>query len=99
MAAYQIGLTEDAKGDLYYYDAFERKKIADALRAQLGHEPLIETRNRKRLRDNPISPWELRAGEYRIFYGVDETARKVIVAAIGHKVHNALFIRGKQVTL
>lgn len=29
--------------------------------------------------------WELRAGEYRIFYDVDEAASVVIVRAIRHK--------------
>ena len=99
MAGYQIELTEEAKGDLYYFGAFERKTIVEAVRIQLSYEPLTETKNRKRLRDNPISPWELRVGDYRVFYEADESARKVVIVAVGQKIHNDLFIRGKRVTL
>ena len=55
MAAYQIEVTEDARIDLSYYSAFERKVITSEIRVQLTHQPLIETRNRKPLRDNPIA--------------------------------------------
>lgn len=96
MAEYQIEVTEDAKADLYYYTAFERKVITKGIRGQLTHRPLIETKNRKKLRDNPIAPWELRSGKYRIFYEVDEISRKVAIIAVGHKEHSMLLIRGKE---
>jgi mRNA-degrading endonuclease RelE of RelBE toxin-antitoxin system len=99
MAVYQIALTEAAKADLSYYTAFERKIMAAAMRAQLSDSPAVETRNRKRLRDNPIARWELRSGRYRIFYEVDETAQLVTILAVGHKDHNRLFIRGQEVQL
>jgi mRNA-degrading endonuclease RelE of RelBE toxin-antitoxin system len=73
--------------------------MAAAMRAQLSDLPAVETRNRKRLRDNPVARWELRSGHYRIFYEVDETARQVIIMAVGHKEHNRLFIRGQEVQL
>jgi mRNA-degrading endonuclease RelE of RelBE toxin-antitoxin system len=70
-----------------------------AMRAQLSDSPAVETRNRKRLRDNPIARWELRSGHYRMFYEVDETAWQVTIVAVGHKDHNRLFIRGQEVQL
>ena len=97
MAGYRIEVTEDAKADLYYYTPFERKTITKEIRVQLTSQPLLETNNRKKLRDNPIASWELRAGNYRIFYEVDRVSRKVIILAIGHKEHNTLLIRGKEV--
>ena len=97
--SYQIEITEEAKADLYYYTVFERKIAANAIRMQLAYKPLIETKNREKLRDNPIAPWEVRSGKYRIFYEVDETSRKVTVVAIGHKEHNMLLIRGKEVKI
>jgi mRNA-degrading endonuclease RelE of RelBE toxin-antitoxin system len=99
MAVYQIAVTEAAKADLSSYTAFERKIMATAIRAQLSDSPAMETRNRKRLRDNPIARWELRSGHYRIFYEVDATARQVTIVAMGHKDQNRLFIRGQEVQL
>ncbi|MGH9766726.1 MAG: type II toxin-antitoxin system RelE family toxin [Blastocatellia bacterium] len=40
---------------------------------------------------------ELRAGKFRIFYEVDESAKSVIIVSVGHKERNKLFIRGKEV--
>ena len=98
MAAYKIEVTEEARTDLSFYAAYERKIIVTQIQIQLEHQPQVETRNRKPLRENPISSWELRV-ETRIFYNVDESAQTVTVVAIGHKEHNALVIRGKQVRL
>ena len=99
MAVYQIAVTEAAKADLSYYTAFERKIMAAAMRAQLTDAPAVETRNRKRLRDNPVALWELGSGHYRIFYEVEETVLQVTIVAVGHKDHNRLFIRGQEVPL
>ncbi len=99
MPGYVIQVTEEAKNDLSYYAASERKSIAAAIRSQLTHYPLVETRNRKPLRENPVASWELRSEKHRIFYEVDEAIRTVTIVAVGHKVHNVLLIRGKQVQL
>ena len=69
------------------------------MRAQLTYQPMIETRQRKKLRDNPVASWELRVGKHRVFYEIDERSRKVTIIAVGHKEHNILFIRGKEVQL
>jgi len=99
MASYRIEVTEEAKGDLSYYTAFERKLIVSGIREQLTHQPHIETKNRKPLRDNPIASWELRVGKYRVFYEVDDTVNTVSVVSVGYKEHNVLWIRGKEVQL
>jgi mRNA-degrading endonuclease RelE of RelBE toxin-antitoxin system len=99
MASYQIEVTEEAKGDLSYYTAFERKIIVSEIREQLTYQPHVETKNRKPLRDTPLASWELRVGKYRVFYEVDETASMVSVVSVGHKEHNVLWIRGKEVQL
>lgn len=99
MAQYQIEVTESAKDDLLIYTTFERKMIASAMRVQLTDQPMIETRQRKKLRDNPVAAWELRVGKYRVLYEIEEMPRKVTVIAVGHKEHNTLFIRGKEVQL
>lgn len=99
MPQYAIGVTEEAKTDLQYYSAFERKIIAGEVRLQLSHQPLVVTKKRRKLRDNPIASWELRCGKHRVFYRVDEALRKVTVIAVGHKQHNVLLVRGKEVRI
>jgi mRNA-degrading endonuclease RelE of RelBE toxin-antitoxin system len=77
--------------DLANLRAFDRKQLLDHIDEQLTHQPTQETRNKKILiglvppweHEEPI--WELRVGEHRIFYDVDEEAERVIVRAIRHK--------------
>ena len=97
MIDYQLGFSEEAKEDLDFFLARERRIIVSQVKKQLSSEPLKETRNRKRLRDNPLAPWELRIGRFRVFYKVKEQI--VTVVAVGAKEHNQLFIRGKEVEL
>ncbi|MCI0489452.1 MAG: type II toxin-antitoxin system RelE/ParE family toxin [Blastocatellia bacterium] len=99
MARYQIELTEEASEDLHYYAAFERKIIVSEIKTQLTYQPSVETKNRKKLRSNPIATWELRSGKYRVFYEVDDDARMVSVVAVGHKEHNKLFVKGEEVQI
>jgi len=96
---YQIEVTEEARTDLNYYSVFERKIITSEIRVQLTNEPLVETKNRKLLRDNPISSRELRAGKYRVFYDVNRIALKVTIVPVGHKEDKVLLIRGKEVQI
>ena len=77
--------------------ASERARVLDAIEARLGDQPLLETRNRRPLRPNPLAPWELRVGSLRVFYEVD---RKIVrILAIGKKTRNLLRIGGKEIKL
>jgi mRNA-degrading endonuclease RelE of RelBE toxin-antitoxin system len=96
---YKIEVTEEAKIDLSFFRAYERKTILATVREQLTHEPTKETRNRKKLRENPIAQWELRCGKYRIFYEVEADVVAVGVISIGWKEHNVLYIRGEEVKI
>ncbi len=99
MAGYRIEITDDAKVDLSFLRAYERKIIISNIKDQLSHEPETETRSRKRMRHNPIGPWELRIGRYRAFYTAEERSMTVSVVSIGWKVHNVLYIRGQEVKI
>jgi hypothetical protein len=80
--------------------AGQRVAVLDAIERRLTHEPLIETRNRKPLRPNPIAPWELRAGTLRVFYDVSEGPLPTVrVLAVGVKDRNVLRIGGQEVQL
>ncbi len=61
-----------------------------------NREPDRETRNRKPLEPNALADWELRIGDYRVFYDIDIAGTTVKIKAIGHKEHNRLVIRGKE---
>ncbi len=63
---------------------------------RLLHQPTTEARNRKRLRPNQVAEWELRIGEYRVFYDVDLERNPVEVKMVGCKDHNRLLVRGKE---
>ena len=87
---YAKGVAEDLKS----IRAYERTRILDGIDKQLLHEPSVQTRNRKILVGlippwEYIEPvWELRIGEYRVFYDVDEESSTVIVRAIRQKPAN-----------
>ena len=95
---FEIKLVPSADGDVDWYKASVQRIILDAIGQFLENDANVETNRRKRLRPNPIAPWELRIGEYRVFYEIVED-RTVRVLAVGHKVHNELFIRGKRVEI
>jgi len=59
---------------------------------------LVETRNRKPLRSNPVATWELRIRKARVFYDVEGSA-KVTILAIGIKKGNRLYIEGREIQL
>lgn len=107
--AYDIEFAASVRAQLAVLTASQRAATLDAIEKQLVYEPLVETRNRKLLRPNPLAPWELRVGELRVFYEVqqheagDEEKREpegvVSILAIGQKKGNALWIGGKRVEL
>lgn len=99
MAEFRIDLTEEARSDLLYFPVFERKMITAEIRTQLSHQPTVTTKNRKRLRSNPVAAFELRIGRFRVFYETEESSKTVTIIAVGHKEHNLLFVRGKEVKL
>ena len=103
--SYEIDFADTAIGHLAALTARERSTVIDAIEDQLSHEPLVETRNRKLLRPNPIASWELRVGALRVFYDVAATARPagtagvVRILPVGKKERSVLRIGGKVVDL
>lgn len=92
MTIYAIEVTDLAIEELSNIRAFERRPILEAIRQQLTYEPTVITRNRKLLESlipnfESVPPiWELRVGEYRIFYDVDEAEKIVYIRAIRRKI-------------
>ena len=95
---YEIRFALSAKQHLRAFPVGKRAMIVSGVEIQLAHEPMVETRNRKRLRPNPIAPWELRLRDVRVFYDVDEPG-VVTVLAIGTKRGARLYIEGEEIEL
>ena len=85
---FHIELAESALDDLQWFKKHERVLILDAVDRQLLYEPIVESRNRKKLRENILSRWELRVDKYRVFYNVNEREGTVDITAVGYKEHN-----------
>jgi mRNA-degrading endonuclease RelE of RelBE toxin-antitoxin system len=88
---YEIVYTEGVVADVKDLRANKRKQILDKIEEQLLHEPARPTRNKKTLEglkppwDHEEPVWELRIGDYRVFYDVDEEQQRVFVRAVRQK--------------
>jgi mRNA-degrading endonuclease RelE of RelBE toxin-antitoxin system len=88
---FTIELSPAAREELEAIRPFDRRRVSDAMRSQLNREPLAVTRNRKPLfgvaADFEFEPplWELKTGEFRVCYDVNETTLTVNVRAIRRK--------------
>ena len=88
---YEIVYSEGVAEDLRRLTAGQRAKILDRIEVHLKYEPTRQARNRKVLVglvppwDHVDPVWELRVGEYRVFYDVDHLQATVSVRAIRHK--------------
>ena len=88
---YEVEFSEGVEKDLKKIRVYDRNMILDAVEKQLVHTPNVETKKRKMLVSlvppfESVPPiWELRVGEYRVFYDVDEEEGKVYVRAVRKK--------------
>jgi mRNA-degrading endonuclease RelE of RelBE toxin-antitoxin system len=96
---YQIEYSPPSKEHLGALDARQRAAVLDKVDVQLIHEPTTVSRNRKPLQPNPLARFELRIGDLRVYYEVDETKRVVEIRAVGTKNRNRVFIGGEGVDL
>jgi mRNA-degrading endonuclease RelE of RelBE toxin-antitoxin system len=91
MCVFEIRFAEGVEADLKSIRIYYRNQILDAIEERLAYEPDTRTRNRK-LIENLIPPWrtvapiwELRVGEYRLFYDLSPTESVVYVRAVRRK--------------
>ena len=91
ICVYEIRFAEDVDKDLARIPIYYRKQIMDAMERRLSHTPDTPTKNRKLL-SNLVPPWEavqpvweLRVGDYRVFYDVSTEEAAVYVRAVRKK--------------
>src|SRR5205085_539898 len=97
--AFAVDFSPRARENLLALRKRDQQIILDAVEVQLTYQPDQPTKNRKQLEANPLAPWELRLGDFRVFYDLDQGDRKVVIVAVGHKVHNTLHIGGEEIEL
>jgi mRNA-degrading endonuclease RelE of RelBE toxin-antitoxin system len=96
---FRFELTRSAEEDLSFFSKSERRFILQAVEVLLAFEPSLPSRNRKQLRPNELARWELRVGNFRVFYDVEEEERMVMVRGVGWKDRHRLLLRGKEFQL
>ena len=79
--------------------AYDRAIVVSVIDVQLLHTPTEETRHRKPIGDTLLGAWELRVGDFRVFYDVLESESAVLIHAIGVKSHDRLTVGGQEWTL
>jgi mRNA-degrading endonuclease RelE of RelBE toxin-antitoxin system len=95
--AYLILYSPDSEQHLRLLTSRQRVIVLNNVDKQLKHNPTLVTRNRKPMRPNPLAPWELRIGDLRVYYDVDEEPERIVkVLAVGVKKRNMVRI-GKEV--
>jgi mRNA-degrading endonuclease RelE of RelBE toxin-antitoxin system len=88
---FSLEYAEGVAEDLAAMRAFDRSQLLDRIEEQLADQPTTETRNKKILVgltppwEHELPVWELRVGEYRVFYDVHEEDRRVTVRAVRRK--------------
>jgi mRNA-degrading endonuclease RelE of RelBE toxin-antitoxin system len=94
--AFKIKFSEDADRHLDHLRAYDRKWVVAEIKKQLTDQADQPSRNRKELKDHPLGGWEIRSGDWRIFYDVNGEAKQAVVTAIGKKMRERLMVEGKE---
>jgi mRNA-degrading endonuclease RelE of RelBE toxin-antitoxin system len=97
LVAYRIEYSPDVKDHLHALTTRQQSMVIDGVDKQLRHRPTLETRNRKPMRPNLVAPWEMRLGNLRVYYEVEQEPEAVVrILAVGIKERNRVRI-GKEV--
>jgi mRNA-degrading endonuclease RelE of RelBE toxin-antitoxin system len=88
---FAVQIVPSAIREIQSFRAYYQRLISDAIDCQLHDQPTVSTRHRKPL---PVTEasfafepplWELRVGDIRVFYDVDEEQQTVYVRAVRDK--------------
>lgn len=96
---FTINLSSEVLVELRRFRKRNSAMLLDEIERQLPYQANVITRNRKPLRVHPLGEWELRVDKFRIFYDINVEKETVLIKAVGIKIGNKLFIRGKEFLL
>jgi mRNA-degrading endonuclease RelE of RelBE toxin-antitoxin system len=88
---YTINYGVDAADEIRRLEAYYQRRILAEIKTHLTQTPTVQTKRRKPLPNlshpwDAVPPiWELRVGDYRVFYDVSEVDYLVRVLAVRHK--------------
>jgi mRNA-degrading endonuclease RelE of RelBE toxin-antitoxin system len=91
---FKITITEDADGQFRALPVRDQRILEAAILTRLQQQPTTPTKAIKRLRPNPLAEFELRAGDLRVLYNVEE--EEAVVLIVGRKVGNKLVVEGEE---
>lgn len=94
---YRIEYSPDTKDHFRYLSKRQQVTVLGTVEKQLQYQHGVETKNRKPMRPNPLAPWELRIGNLRVYYDIEDEPKHIVyIRAIGIKDRNNVRI-GKEV--
>lgn len=97
---YRIIYSPETEDHLCVLTARQQSIVLDAVDRQLAHQPMLGTRHRKPMRPNTLAPWELRIGNLRVYYDVDDEPEPVVrIVAVGIKERNRVIIGKEAIAL
>ena len=91
---FKITITQEAERQFRSLSVRDQRILEAAILSRLEHQPTRPTKAIKRLRTNPLAEFELRVGDLRALYNVEE--REVVVLIVGRKIGNRLIVGGEE---
>jgi mRNA-degrading endonuclease RelE of RelBE toxin-antitoxin system len=95
--SWTVTLRESVIDDLRWFGKKDGRLLLAEAEQHLSSDPLLESRNMKTLRPNPVAQRELRLfGKYRVLFNVNEEAQEVTIILVGEKRGNSLIVQGEE---
>jgi mRNA-degrading endonuclease RelE of RelBE toxin-antitoxin system len=83
---YEIRYAQAAVEDLKGFRAFDQRQVLDGIVTHLTHEPRRVSRSRIKAMSQPFwSQYRLRAGDFRVYYDVEDSPARVNVLRVLRK--------------
>ena len=97
-APFQVVYHEFVAECLEWVESRDLRRIRVTIEEQLSWEPLEQTRNRRKMREEAFGrdSWELRLDPYRVIYEADADERIVTILAVGVKKREKFLVAGKE---
>ncbi len=94
-----VELKESVIDDLRWFGTRDGRQLLKEAIRRLAEDSLVETRQMKKVRPNPLAARERRLfGKYRVLFNVDEHAQVVTIVLVGEKRGRALIVQGEEFT-